>query len=691
MDEAQSSEEMLASARGEDVDKIESMPDPPISVRMDPSHPENLHGDLLDELQQMVHASRRHIQQREEDWNQVDEMCRLYIDLRRGARRGDGTRDPVKREMPYKRSVRTPLLYSTIATRAATQFGILDGRDPFIHLQPRESNDFRGARLHEAVSAYDMEQSQISLQTWQMIMSSEKYGLGIWYDTWEQDYGNIPSTADELGIPPEMAQMLRIPVEDRYGLTREWNNVRCIDPHYLLPDPAFPVVDVQSMGYIGHTDFISWLYLDERRLTRDQGPYFNVDLARQMGKGPVDRRRWDSRSNEGGFTSDNHDRKYPVLPLVRMQWKIIPSEWKLSDGDRPEVWWFEALADKEFTLKLIVRAHKMPNAHNEFSYSIGEGDYDAHAPFQPGMGQLIIGMQETTDWMINSHLANSRKMINDQVIYNDDLLSRVDMNSPMPAKHIRLTRKGKGLHERGLMSIGQMYGQFAITDVTRGHLETAQQFLPMTQRMAATPDTLQGMPLPSKRTLGEVEGISQAATMRLGIAAQLLDQQVIGPMARRLISNRQQFTSLEQYFRLAGRLAEEFGIQAMMIRPDDLAGGYDYVVRTPTMPADPARSAALYGSVLQILAQAPQLMNPNAEGKAINPQAIFEEFLKANGISHYDQFYMQVAPTGQAPGQAQPQQPGGAPGSGQGHVENNPIMDEGEILRQVQMGNMIPM
>jgi hypothetical protein len=672
-----------------DVIEVETEP---LSRRLDPSHPGRMHQIILDRAQQMVRSSRQHIEQRFPEWDAVDKAMRLYVDLREGARWGDKRTDNQKVEMPFERSFKVPLLHASITTRGANIYSILNQRDPYLHYQPRESTDFRGARMYEIMSSYDMQQSFIALQTWQMVMSSEKYGFGAWYDTWEQDYGQIPSTAEELGIDPGLAMQLGIQTEDTYGLTKEWNNIRALDPHYILPDPAFPITDVQQMGYVGHTDFVNWIYLDKRRLDRGDGPYFNVDLVRMnMADSVVNNREYDARSVDGDYTADTHTRKYPVVALTRLQWTIIPADWGLSDSDRPEIWWFEFAGDRKFTLRYIVRAHKSPYAHNQYTYSFGQADFDNHAPFTPGMGQNLLGMQYATDWFVNSHVANARKMINDQVIYNDDLISRVDMNSPGPAKHIRLTRKGKGLHERGMMHIRDMYGQFEITDVTGQHLNTVSQFLPMAQRMAATPDTLQGMPLPTRRTLGEVEAVSNAASLRLGVAAQLLDEQVIRPMAERLVSNRQQFTSLEQAFRLTGRAAAEFGMQALLIRPDDLAGSYDYVVRTPTMPADPARNAALYGSILQILAQAPQLMNPGPDGRALDPRMIFEEFLKASGISHFDQFYLNAMPTGQMPGQVPPPQQGGAPNMGPGHVGgfNPQVMDNVALEEATRQGDMV--
>ena len=69
------------------------------------------------------------------------------------------------------------------------------------------------------------------------------------------------------------------------------------------------------------------------------------------------------------------------------------------------------------------------------------------------------------------------------------------------------------------------------------------------------------------------------------------------------------------------------------------------------MAPDPARQTAVWGQLLQVLAQAPQLMNPDETGQALDPIAVFDEFIRANGINYIDQFKKQVQPM---PGQAGP-------------------------------------
>jgi hypothetical protein len=652
-EDSQAFDTIYAEGRPEKVDFSQ-----PLSERLDPKSP--LHGRLISELQNMVRSSEQHIEQRYDDWERVDEQMRLYLDIDRPARRGDKSEDTSKKNMPYKDSISMPLIYSTVMTRVAVLYSQLTARLPHIHLEGRGSEDMMGARIHEAMAEYDMEQTEIDLQIWQGLMDVERYGMAIWYDTWEEKFGYKPRT----GISPLETLLLggEEPEERQYAKIKEWNNVRCIDPRDFRPDPNVPVSQVQEMNFVGHKDYQNYLWYAERRLEDKSGPFFNLKAARDVQTGARNDRNVDGRWESGEYR-DNQLFRYPNLPVVHFQWKLIPKDWGLSPNENPEIWWI-SVVDQAST-SIIIRAHRSVYAHGEFTYGVAQPDLDQHAPFVPGMGQQLIGIQDTANWLVNSHIVQAKKIINDQVIFNDDLIDPVDMASPGPAKHIRLTKRGKRAQEMGQMKIGDMYGQFGMVDVTKQHLETVQFLFPQAQRMAATPDTIQGMPLPTKRTLGEVEQVNQSATLRLGQASSLFDKQLIGPMARRLVANRQQFTSMPVAVRLTGRLIEQMseyanGATQIEIGPDDLAGNYDYIAHTPTMAPDPSRMTALWGQLLQVLAQAPQLMNPDPEtGEAIDPHAVFDEFVRSAGVNYLDQFKKTIQPMpGQAgPGQMPPDQP----------------------------------
>lgn len=629
----------------------------PLHERLRASGP--THAKLISELRQMIRASEEHIEQRYEDWDRVDEAMRLYMNLDAPKRYGDKSTDSTKKNMPYKDSIKLPIIYSTIITRVSVLYNQLTSRYPRIHLEGRGSEDLEGARLHEAQIQYDLEQSNFDLKIWQALLDREKYGIGILYDTWEEEYGYKP----RVGVNPlENILMEQGGGDSReYVRTKEWSNIANVDPREFRPDPNVPIAQIQSMNYVGHRDHNNYLWYHARQLKDRKGAFFNLKEAREVLQGGRNYRNTDGRESEGTYLDYNMT-TYPNMPVVHLQWKIIPAEWGLSENPNPEIWWFSVVDNT--SAQIIIRAHRSVYGHNKFTYSVTQSDTDQHAPFTPGMGQQLIGIQDTGDWLTNSHITQAKKVINDQVIFNDDLIDPVDMKHPGPAKHIRLTKRGKRLQEMGQLKVSDMYGQFIVHDVTKQHLETVQFLWPQAQRMAATPDTIQGMPLPTKRTLGEVEQVNQSATQRLGQDAALVDKQLIAPIAYRMIANRQQFASMDVTVRIAGRLVDQLakfagGKQQLVISKGDLAGDYDYIPHTPTMAPDPSRQAAVWLQILQILASAPQLLNPDENGEAIDPHKVFEEAVKGAGVNYFDRFKKQVQPVpGQmGPGMMPPDQP----------------------------------
>ena len=661
--------------------KITSAPDQPINEVLKWNKAE--HGRLLSELVQMIRASESHMGQREDDFARVDEGMRLYLDLSAPKRLADKSVDYTKKNQPYRDTIVMPIMYTLIMTRAAHKFAQLTATDPRIHYEPTESEDFMGSRVHELIAQYDLRQSRFDLKMWQGIMDQERYGIAVWYDTFEEMFGYQA----QQGMSPLEAILMGVDLDEPiWSRLKEWNNIESVDPRNLLPDPNVPIANPQLMNYIGHNSYMNILWYLERQLKDKQGAFFNCEQMRRLSKDEATTYNSDGRWMDGDY-NNSAMRHYPNPKVSHLQWKIIPREWGLANREKPEIWWFSVYDDK-----LIIRAHRSVYAHNEFTYCISTSDVDLHAPFTPGMGQQLIGGQDLETWLVGSHVTNSKKIVNDMVIYNDDLLDAVDMATPGPAKHIRLTQRGKRLQEMGQLRIQDMYSQFMITDITKGHLETFQQIFHVLKAMASAPDTMQGMPMPSKRTLGEVEQVNQSATLRLGIETQLFDLMLVEPYARRLVTNRQQFTSMEKAYRLSGRLINQLGGEdkatMFRIKPEDLAGEYDYIVHTSTMAPDPARMTAIWGQLLTMLAQAPQLMNPDQEGMALNPVAVFDEFVRSAGVNYIDQFKIKVPEQmmgGPLPGMLPPEAQTGASQPG---ID---VQSEDQIAKAVQSGNMIPM
>lgn len=653
--------------------------DEPISQLL--HHETDTHKTILSVLWDMIQSSQRHISQREEDWAEVDAQSRLYTDFSKGLKKSDRTTSTEKKESPFQHVTVIPVSRAMLDTRAGILYSIFMKSDPFAHVEGRSSEAFRGARMFEALLQYDFQHSGLAMVMWQLIIDTDKYGMGAWTCSWEEEYGEVEE--EVYPIPRPMANLLGIPPTKKktQKLFREWNNIRTINPRNLLLDPAVSPTETKKMLYIGHTEFQNWLFFYERQVEDKRGPYFNVKRARTVRKAF---RRTDAAWQDGSYTEKTGeiDDKYPDLEVHYIQWKMIPKEWGLSDSMRPERWQFTVVGDGE----IIIRAHKLEYHHDEFTYRVGQFEPDQHAPFTMGQGSSLIGGHNLVNWLNGSHVTNIKKMVNDQIIYNDNLLNSVDMNNSAPGKRVRLTQRGKLMHERGMMPIEQMYDQMRLTDVTAGHMDTAQMIYGFLQRMAATPDTMQGAPLPTKRTLGEVQGMSQSASVRLGISAELLDMQVVMPIVQQMIANRQQFMEMETAVRLTGRKAQMAGPDVMNVSRQDIAGQYDYIPHTPTVPPDPSRSLALWMQIAQMLFTSP-LMQMQVEGKTINPMMVFQEILTQAGVEYFENFMVPVeavtGPEGQQPGQ-----PPGQPGVG-GEMKAE-IMSNEEVEKGVQAGNLRP-
>jgi hypothetical protein len=448
-------------------------------------------------------------------------------------------------------------------------------------------------------------------------------------------------------LPPPM------PSKD-WGCTRQFNRWENVDPYNFFPDPRTPVSMIQNAEFCGHRIFRGYSWLVERS-QKNGGPYFNLNYLKSGSSGgglagaaaprqvAIQRARFSLDQFQLKESADDKDRGFYAIDSFQI--KIIPKEWELGPGDKPEIWWF-TVADAN----TIIRAHPSPYEHGRFTYGVAEANHNPHAIYNPGMVELLDGTQRFSNWLFNSHVENVRKIINDALIYDPMLLEEQDLLNGGPAKHIRLTAAGSAALRDGNMPINSMYAQLQISDITAVNLKITQFVFDLMQRMSASNDPMMGQQTEEKRTLGEVQSIIAAGSQRIGVTARLIDSMCITPLAQRSISNRQQFTSMEQWFRVTGDLAKDAMRSVngrMLVTADNLAGDFDYIPIPGTMPSDPARHAQIWMQILTTAAQTPQLLMSADGMKKLDLTAIFGQAVRAGGVRNLDQFYVDVQPTQQ--------------------------------------------
>lgn len=641
-----------AAAFGDDAEIIQV--ETPLVDRLNPDHPEKLHARVLEAVNARVKFSQRTISQRYSYWNRTDEKQRLFLDLSRGATKGDGTVDPSKKENPWGRSIVMPASYAIASVRRAQLVSMLLAKDPVHEVSGRSEDDDQPAKAMEATLDYDAQQNGLQLELYSFAQDADKYGTGILFDSWERQsgwtYGDPPIKklmAAAALVPGGQAILgplaAKLPILSRrprmWGVRTEFNDVSSVDPFCWWPDPRTPFSKIQASEFIGHRTFHGWSYFEMGKWP-DSGPFINVDelekmrtgTNRQTGAGGEARMKYAGSDFTMQGRADERDRSF--FALDNMHIRLIPQEWKLSDETRPEIWVF-GVANQE----LVVRCHPMQNEHGEFPYSVGESNPDPHSLFNPGEIEMLDGPQRFLDWGFNSRIQNVFKRLHNRYLFDPRYIDADAIENPEGADGIPLTTEGMQAVDAGI-GLDRFYKMLEVADFTGPVSELGSTLFDMMQRMSAASDPSMGAPTREQKTLGEVQSILAAGSQRTGITAKILDEMAVKPTVLREIANRQQFTSIDQWVRLTGTLLQQDGVSRVLVKKQDLYGNFDYRPITGTMPADPARMAELWMSILGQITAAPQFfMAPTPDGKTLDVREIFNEAVRHAGIKDFARFW----------------------------------------------------
>jgi hypothetical protein len=601
-----------------------------------------VHDKLLGTLNRWASDSRDHMHKRKADFEEVDTNLRPWLDAEDV---DDHCDDDIKKRV----NIKVGMTYWTLMTRTAEKFAQIDSKDPFFHVEAGTSKneDVFGSRALEAYLAQNLRESEYRKKVWQLLFDGERYGVSISHDWWQDVYKWRKRKEPPLAIalPPNMRRLIFGDAQVEHAKVDEGNRFDVIAPVNYLPDPAVPISEVQRGQRTGFTGTVNWLHLAQARLDRNEGPYFNVDAARKSGTW-VDSSTENSGLNIGGDLEMDDSSPYPNQQIVWMQVKIIPREFGLSDVDRVQIWQFSVINEK-----VIVEAHPILGSSDEFTVSVACSDHDQHAPFTPGMGTILAPSETFANWLATSHQVAAQTALNNRIIYSRTLFDEADVYDATPGAPIALTEEGDHLMAYGGTPIDHMYSQLKVFDVTRGNLEFLQLFMTFVQRQSATPDTVQGMPLQSKRTLGEVDAVQSNAIKRIGAPTNLQDETLFAKMGERWIRNAMDFASMEKVIALGDTHRAEMRQAFITVNRDafrDLS--YHYIPHTSSAAIDPNRAPAAWGMMMQMLGQSPELwLSPDPEtGKKIYPHRVLQNVARAQGLRNINQIYgpanIQVVP-----------------------------------------------
>ena len=613
-----------------------------VAEQLDYTYPEGidlrptseLHKNILEKLLKRVQVAYDKLESRRRSWREIDKTLTAYIrldDLERQVKEKD-ERAPVSIVFPHS--------YSILETLTAFMDGLFL-REPIFKYEGNSPEDTIGAILLTKVIEAHCKRFKTGLALHTAFKDGIAYGVGACFPLWKAKWGyRTKSTYDEAGT----LQKISTP-----SLLFEGNSLENVDPYQLLLDPNYGIQSIQDaefVGFIRRTNYYNLLPEDGK------GSIFNVRYLK--GRKCISRYWGSQRDQKAQITSEGDTSVLRPVDVIYLYINIIPKDWGLGNYEEPEKWLFAIAADA-----YIIQAQPLDLDHNMFPVAVCAPTFDGYSSAPLSRLELLGGMQELLDWLLNSHIANVRKTINDMIIYDPFTLNTEDLTDPKPGKLVRARRAAWGKDLRGSIQ------QLQVNDVTRQHIADAQLAMGLMNQISGADDAMMGTLRqggPERLSAAEFSGTQSQALGRLQSLAMIVGQQLIQDVGYMFAMHTQQMMQEDVWISTVGAWQEQltsyFGPQIrndrMKVSPKDLNIDFDVSVN----PEGPGQSTQFWLQMFDTIAKTPELY------QLIDVGRVFRYIASQMGAKNVDNFLRA------------PIQPIGMPTE--------------QVLSQAQAGNMLP-
>ena len=593
-----------------------------------------LHQKVLGKLLNRVRVAYEKMDSRRRSWREIDKTLTAYVridELERKVKEKD-KRAPVSIVFPHS--------YSILETLTAFMDGLFL-REPIFQYDGNSPEDTIGAILMTKVVEAHCKRFKVGLALHTAFKDSIAYGVGACFPLWKQKWGY--RTRSSYGMDGQLEKT------SEPALLFEGNSLENVDPYQLLLDPNYGIQSIQDaefVGFVRRTNYYNLLPEDGK------GAVFNVRYLK--GKDCTSRYWGSQRDQKAQTTTVGDTSVLRPVDVVYLYINIIPKDWGLGDYEEPEKWLFAIAADK-----YIIQAQPLDLDHNMFPVAVCAPTFDGYSSAPLSRLELLGGMQELLDWLLNSHVANVRKTINDMIIYDPYMLNTADLTDPKPGKLVRARRAAWGKDIRGSIQ------QLQINDVTRQHIADAQLTMGLMNQISGADDAMMGTLRqggPERLSAAEFSGTQSQALGRLQSLAMIVGQQLIQDVGYMFAMHTQQMMQEDVWVNTVGTWQEQllthFGPQIqndrMRVTPQDLNIDFDIAVN----PEGQGQATQFWIQMFDTIAKTPELY------QLIDVGRVFRYVASQLGAKNVDNFLRA------------PIQPVGAPTA--------------DVMAQAQAGNMVP-
>lgn len=573
-----------------------------------------LHKKLVKMIESRVSLSKRHRSTAEAQWRNAEKLMCAYVpvseeDNVRNSRRRSG--------QPEYTTIQIPYTMAMVMSAHTYWTSVFFARNPVHQFSGRHGEGEMQIQAVEALMDYQMRVGGMLAPYYLWFYDAGKYGVGILGTYWGEEliqYGQISD-----GPNGKVYTSLRT---KGYTGNKAYN----ISPWDFYSDPRFTIAQFQQGEYCYVRRRLGWNEIIRRKTL---GYYMNVDelkghISERADEGFLERPQ-DLQHN----LFDHEERGHPaVVPIFEFYVDLIPKEWELGTSDFPEKWVFSITSD----LATIIGAQPLGLAHGQFPFDVLESEIEAYGVYNRGIPEVLEPIQQTMDWLFNSHFYNVRAALNNQFIIDPSRVFVKDVEKGGAGFVWRLKPEAYGTDIRTIVH------QIPVQDFTRSHLTDIDRVQGLGEKILGINDAMMGVSSGGRKTAGEIRTTTAFGTGRLKTVAEYMSASSFAPHSMRMVQTSQQYYDAQMKLRIVGDLAMTAGQKFMQVDQGSIAGFYDFVPIDGTLPADRMAQAMLWKDLMANMRNMPELAQQYDIGR------IFAWVAQLGGLKNINQFKLNVQP-----------------------------------------------
>ncbi len=588
--------------------------------------------EILKQAQAWVKASDEKLTERARAWEDAEKANQSYLPKADAERRGRADRE----EVAFTKVV-IPYSYAMLMAAHTYLCSVFLGRDPIFQYDGKNGQGQDQVLKVEAMVKHNVTAGEMNAALYFWLFDVCMYGVGIVGTTWMDEkialttYGKSPVMVDGIQDPANEEETETVLLEQGYRGNKLYN----VKPKELICDPSVSFARFQDGDFFGRR-----IQISDRDFKRKVAAGIYFDNA-EAGT---------AEQKESGVYGDNpaYTETGPKVALEMKKregfknlWeiyaRIVPADWGLGTNEYPEIWVFTIANGKA-----VVGANPSGWLHNKYPFNVITLEYDAYTLSSRGFNEIGSQVSSVMNWLVNSHMYNVDKAVNNEFIYDPSVINQADFLDPKPGKRIRIKPAGYG---RDIKTFIHQFNQY---DMTRTNLQDLKLMEDIYQRIFGINEQMLGvMNQGGRKTATEIRSSSGFALNRLKVLSEFISSQGFAPLSTMLLKNCMQMYSAEDIFTITkdvgDKRPEAFTVQ-------DIVGNFEFSPVDGTLPIDRFAQVALYKEILMAAVQLPQIAG------RYDVATMFAYIVKLSGVKNLDSFQ---------------------------------IMDDSQVAREAQLGNLV--